>query len=234
MQKLGDSHSVGLTRRALRFTNVRLRSRPETAGLAADIKQERAALLEAYEAYLDAREERVAGSAEVAYLDGRVDGEVMDVSRGLLVITRGRTDTPLYRALFPTAPSEAVRGTADDPQTRLVRGVIEELRSNADLKSLIHHADALEKLQGDLDAAKQRREDLYVPEGRAFARYQVALDHARRTYNLLHPRLQLMFPDDPLLVESFFKTQTASARDDDDEETPAVPTAAGTDTDTPA
>jgi hypothetical protein len=49
------------------------------------------------------------------------------------------------------------------------------------------------------------RKDARVKERTAQADLDEALDGARRFYNQLYPQLQLLFPDDPDLVETFFR-----------------------------
>lgn len=50
------------------------------------------------------------------------------------------------------------------------------------------------------------RDELYVPENQARARLEIALDNTRRVYAAAYHRLNLLFPDDPALVESFFSS----------------------------
>lgn len=211
MQKLTDSHSIGTTTDALRFLDVRLRSRPQTEDLAKLTFAERVELGAKYGEYLDARELRVAASAELAYVDGLLDGDVRGLAREALVLTAGKTDDPRYRTLFPITAAQATKPVGGDAQERFVRGVIDVLTNDDTLAPLRPHADRLQARLDALNAALAQREDLYVPEARARTAYHIALEHARRTYNLCHAHLTLLFPDDPALVESFFRPLSGRA-----------------------
>lgn len=225
MRKLNDEITVGPTLRALRFAAIRLRSRPTTAALAGEVKAARQELTQEYDAFLEAREERIAATAEVTYLDEKLDLDVSRTSREALTLADGKTTDPRYRAAFPTAPSPIMAEMATRPQERYVRGIIDALKNEPGLQGLIAHATTLEADLDLLNKALAQREDLYVPESRAQGRYQAALDKAKRVYNLLYPRLQLLFPDDPTLVESFFATlKSGKSEKTDDAEDPKADT----------
>ncbi len=205
MEKLREQHGFGAVDRALRFASIRLHSRPQTADLATSVDAERTAIREREDAWLEARERRIAASAEVEYLDGKLDDGIMDLSRQALVEVKGDRDDPRYRRLFAEAPSAGLAPVAGTDEAHFVRAVLAQLSSDSppfpDLKG---GAPDLQSTLTALQDAENRREDLYVPESTARTDLDVALDHARRVYNLLYPRLQLLFPDDPGLVESFF------------------------------
>jgi hypothetical protein len=205
MQQLRINHGVPVVLGALRFLSIRLKSRPQTAGLAPDVDAMRALLRDKDDAYAEAREQRIAASAEITYLDTLVDDAVMAASRELLVLTGGKADDPRYLKPFPTAPSAALKPVGGASQDRFVKGVIVRFREDPDLAPLAGHAPKIEAAQADLEKGVAQRNDLHVKEAMTLADRRIALEDARRMYNLTYPRLQLIFPNKPTLVESFFK-----------------------------
>ena len=204
MEKLTDRHSVRAVMKALRFQTIRLGSRPEAAQMAREMGEQRRGLHDLNEAFLNAQERRIGGTAEIRYHDRRLDKAVMDLAREVVALTRGRRDDPRYLKLFPAAPSSLMQGVTGDRQARFTRSLVSLLQEDADYSELSGHAETIGQHLADLDAAIARREDLYMPEFKAQADLTVALDQACRAYNLSYPRLVLLFPDDNALVESFF------------------------------
>jgi hypothetical protein len=227
MQQLRSNHGVPVVLSALRFLFIRLKSRPQTAGLAADVDAARALLWDKDDAYAEAREQRIAASAEIAYLDTLVDEAVMNASRELLVLTGGDAQDPRYLKPFPTAPSAALKPVGGASQDRFVKGVITRFKEDPDLAPLAGHGTKIEAAQGDLDKGLAQRNDFYVKEAMALADRRIALDDARRLYNLTYPRLQLIFPNKPALVESFFKDLRGEETDASDTKPDAPPPANG-------
>ena len=210
MEKLREDDGFGAVDRALRFASIRLHSRPQTADLATSVDTERTAIRAREDAWLEARERRIAASAEVAYLDGKLDGGIMGLSRQALVEVKGDRGDPRYRRLFAEAPSAGLAPVAGTGQAHFVAGVLAQLtRDPSPFPDLTGGAPDLQSMVTALQDAEKRRDDLYVPESTARTDLDVALDHARRVYNLLHARLQLLFPDDPGLVESFFASTSS-------------------------
>lgn len=219
MQRLTEEHSYAKTIRALRHHAIRLQSHPETRPLAEECVVARRNLQNKGDVYEEAREARVAKTSQIVYLDGEVDAEMMNLSRGVLAETKGNRDAPHYRQLFPIAPSTAMASTNSEAQQRFVRTVIQRLREEAEYEALCHHADTLEKLQEELDTAEQERNDLYIKESKAGTDLRIFLDKVQRDYNLSYPRLQLLFPDKSRFVESFFlrlRTPTSPKTTDED------------------
>ena len=204
MQKLQHYHSPALTLRGLRFLLIRLGARPQTQELVPEVRAAREALQKAADAYDEARERRIAATAEIIHLDAEQDAHVMNLSRAVLMMTDGNRDDARYKKLFPEAPSTLTAPIAGDKQTRFVSALIGILRDDAAYDGLNAHADILEADAKTLADALEAREALYLPESKAQAEMRVALDKAKRLYNLTHPRLQLIFPEQKSLVESHF------------------------------
>lgn len=207
MQKLTDKHTYTVVDRALRFLTLRLRSRPETAEMAASTLRTREQLKTHGDAFDNAFDERVALSAEVVYRDNRVDRFVISTLRRAAVAAfSDRPDAQqIERRLYHgEAPSVAMKPVANEEQERYVSGILERINSDATFGPLQSKADELARLQGELDDVIEKRKKARVQERLRSADLDEALDQARQVYNQMYPRLQLTFPDDEALVESFF------------------------------
>ena len=132
-----------------------------------------------------------------------MDGFVGDIARQVAVINGNRSDTDFYKSLFPTAPSTAVSGTANDSQNRFVNALIARIETEDRYEGLRETAAALKAAQTELDRLLTERENLRAPELRASTDLRTALDSARRAYNKLYPKLQLLF-DSKGFIETFF------------------------------
>jgi len=231
VQKLKDDHGYPKVKRALRYSWIRLGSRPETASLAEEILAERNRTDQANEAYEQAVEERVAATALVTYLDTIVDDCVMAISRDVAVTTGNKTDDPYYKPLFPVAPSTATKPVASDSQNLFVKALIDRIETDPQYESLRGRAATLKAAQADLDTALADRKELLTPEIRASVDLATALDNARRTYNKLLPRLSLIF-EKKAFVETFFLRRRKSKRSDDASTDTEAPEADGTGSET--
>ncbi|APR80099.1 Hypothetical protein A7982_05446 [Minicystis rosea] len=208
MHKLSDKHHYPTVDGALRFFAVRAKGRPETAPLVPKVVETRATLREKREAYLAAYDERVAQTAEIVYLDSRIDRLVLvGLKRDLAVLTAEHPKgAQLEKKLFQgVAPSVGMKPVASESQEHYVAGIVKRLEDDADFASLAPHAKKLHQGQQEIDDALDRRKEARVKERLAQGDLEDALEDARRIYNQLHPQLQLTFPNDPALVESYFR-----------------------------
>jgi len=212
MQQLRETHGFGVHDRALRFLSIRLRSRPDTATIEPAVSAARSALTTTNEAWKQAVEERVAASAEVAYLDSLLDAAVADLAREVVVLVRSDRADPRYRKLFATPPSSAMRPVANETQDLFVQNLIQRLGEDADLASLRPHADKLTQRRDALKGALARRSSLYLPETKTAADRNQALDAARRLYNQMPAQLTLAIGNDRALIDSFFAPLGREAR----------------------
>ncbi len=226
MQRLNDKHGFPTVKRSLRHTSIRLRSRPETAELAGVVDAERKSIESADEVHEQAREERIAATAEIDYLDGELDLKVMNLSREVAVLTGSNTADERYKMLFPVAPSKAVKPTAGEAQHRFIKILVERLENDDRFDALRGNVEPIKTAQTYLEKAIANREELYMPEMRAATDLKVALDKARRVYNKLYPQLTLIF-DNERLVDSFFLKIRKSRKSGDDTDEPT-----GVETDT--
>lgn len=204
MEKLRDDHRFNTVDQALRFLAVRAGSQPEARELAEDVGRLRESLRAQNEAYLAAKDRRMAGTAVVNYLDGVTDAQVMQVSRLVLAQTNGDRADRRYRKLFPESASVLLAGVTDPKQQRFVSLLVDTLSTDPNYSALRPQAESLADASRRLVAAIEKRESLYQDETRTLSELNLGLEQARRVYNQAHPRLQLAFPDDPALVESFF------------------------------
>ena len=204
MQSLNDKTTASRTLEATSFLIRRLGSRPQTRELVAAMVEVRQALRSADDSWQEARTARMAATAEVEFQDEWLDGGVMQVGRVARALVEGQTGDPRYTALFPIAPSAAMAPVGGDAQARFVKAMIQQLEGDDAFVSLRHHATTLTERAEALTTALAAREELYLAEAQADAVRTRAADAARRAYNLMYPRLQLIFPDRPTLVESFF------------------------------
>jgi len=211
MQRLLSKHRFTDVDRAMRYLSIRLGSRPETATLQAPINDARQALREAEEKHQQALQARVAATAEIEYLDGRLDDFVMAISRDVLVLTNGDRGDARYLKLFSTAPSVGMAPIASEGQDLYVRNILSRVREDADLEPLRRHVDELAARHAALDAAMEKRRSLSVPEGTADADRRLALDNARRVYNRTEAQLRLVI-EDKALIESYFMPLSARSR----------------------
>lgn len=213
MQKLSSKHKTGATTAALRFTALRLKSRPETQPLCPALDAVRAELAQKQAAYEDVLDARLVMSAEIEYHDQLLDARVMRLSKELLA-QEDRRDAERFVKFFPAPPSDALKPDGGIAQHRAVRLILRALadEEEAGVHGLQHHAAPLQELQAALEQAEAQRETLYVQESTAKSQRDLALRQAQQHYNLLHPQLTLLFPKDGALVESFFRKLQASTR----------------------
>ncbi len=205
MHSLRDSHGLPSAKSALRFLGVRLASRPDTASLAPEIQQSRSEVVAAEEAHDEKHEQWLAASAVVRYLDTKLGQMVGTLARDTLSLVGGNRQDARYQRLFAKAPSEAMKGVADDPQERYVRTIIATVQEDDAYKTLRGHLPGLIASLGELKTAVAKRNDLMLANEMALRDVRLTLDKAKRAYNLMYPRLQVIFPDDPALVETFFR-----------------------------
>jgi hypothetical protein len=218
MQSLNDRHGPIAIDAALRHLSIRLRAAPDTAGLAPSVDAARAAVATTHEAWRQAVEERVALTAEIAWLDTELDAAVAALAREALVLANGNRRDARYLRLFPSSPSVATKGVADDGELQFVRAVSDVLAIDGELTALAAHRDRIGAALGKVDDALSRREVARLPELRAANDRGAAMDAARRVYNRMYPQLQVLLPDQEARVESFFKDLTAASTA---QETPA-------------
>lgn len=211
VQHLRDTHSPAFVERALRFLSIRLRARPASAPLAAEVDAWRVRITERTEALAVAAEERVACTAEIRWLDAERNGAMAQLARDVNALVRGRFDDPRYRRLFPAVPSAQMRPVAGAAKDRFVAHVLEALANDPPLASLRAHHAPLADWPRQVGEAVARRESLRRDELRAREALVLAANEARRGYNLLPPRLALMFPEQRALVASYFRDGRAVA-----------------------
>ena len=217
MEKLTERRSVTTIIDALRFLRIRLRSRPESRPLAQDIELAKAALDEAnarLEALID---ERRALTAELEYLVEVLYEAIIQLAREVRAKLGGQVDTPLFLSIFPIAPSTAMKeGLASKLQyCRQAAGQVIESEALASLKpsgeELLTQVNAIDAL------LSQRDGELAQSERSASLKQKEALEAARNTYNQTEPKLMLLWPSKPKLVDSMFYDLSRSPEPKEDQ-----------------
>lgn len=224
MEKLSERFGPDATKRALRHAMLRMAGRGEAAGLQAELGAEREAVRVKHESWEQARDTRVAQTAEIALLDELLGGDVMDASRRILVATGGSRTDPRYVRAFSIAPSEGLAPVGGRDQARYVATVVAAIRGESTLDDLRPLADGIEARAAALAEAEKKRDDLYLAEGQAKVERDLAIARAQRAYNLAHPRLTVLYPDQAAWVESCFLDLRAAAAPSESSE-PAPPVA---------
>lgn len=207
MEALRETHGVDLVLASLRVLAIRAGSRPESQPVAREIAALRTRVRDRNESWEAARDERMAATAEIGYRDALVDGCVMTLSRQCLASVNGKADDPRYRTLFASAPSERLKPVGGTEQDNFVKGVLLAL-DGAGYEDLAHHKALIVEANDNLNDALARRNKLQVTEDAAANALAIELDLARSAYNQAWHQLNVVFPKDKALVESFFRTLT--------------------------
>lgn len=212
MEALRETHGVDVVLGALRILSIRCGSRPESKSVAAEMAMLRASVRDKKDAWEAARDERIAATGEIAWCDSTLDGAVMSLSRQATAMVDGKTSDPRYRVLFPAAPSVQMKPVGGAAQSNFVKGVLRSLEEEEGLAELRPLGKAIAKAQKSLDAASGARDTLQVTEDRARTALEIELDAAREAYNQSWHRLNVIFPKDKALVESFFRPLSAKEK----------------------
>jgi len=162
----------------------------------------------------DALEQAVIGAEEavfqnrvimgqLAFADAEFDRAVSVLNNLVLASVQGNRDSAVYRAFFPTGRTlETVRAAYADDQ-RAAQRVAQAAQANPGAAS-----EAAVKAVTDAAQAVQQAVTALAGQGQAVAQAQTAVRVAQvawvRAYNRAHPELQLLFPDQQGIVESFF------------------------------
>jgi hypothetical protein len=214
-QKLGDNHYPPMVEMALRFMRIRLKSRAECAALADETAAVRAELRQKRDAWDDAVDETRAATADVIYRDGKLDVAVkveLKASFAAMIATMPakQRDAMTAKLFGGKAPSEGMKYVGGPAQDHYVDGILGHL-ATPDFAPLSAVTTKLTTLRADLGAAEQNRASRRTAEQVARSAVEDSSDTAKRFYNQMHARLELLFPDDPDFVEScFLDLRTAS------------------------
>lgn len=204
MQRALEAHSVGQTLTGLRFMNIRLLSRPASKPMAGEAKAAHDVLFAADQAYIAARDAVIASTAEVEYLDAELDTSVIQAGREARPLVNGQIDHPDWLLAFPVSPSEGTKSVGGNAQAHYVRNVIDRFRTRPTFAPLQARAQDIEDKLAALTAAEAEREALRAVADRAKQERAVIQRQVIKLYNLMYPRLQILFEEQARLVESFF------------------------------
>lgn len=218
MQRLLDGNTYEQTRKGLRALAVRLEAHPETEGFASPVRKKRKDMENKRELFEEGQAKRVAATARLTYLDQTVDGLAGTISRQVLLDTDNNRDDVRYQRLFPKTVSEMFEKVSGSEQAKFVGHLVNTIREHDGYKPLREFATKLEGAHGKLKAAEKKRDDLLVKESQLRTEFLLSLEDAKRSYNLMYPRLQLTFPDDLRLVETFFISFRSATKGEKGEE----------------
>lgn len=222
MESLRESHGVDTVMGAVRVLSIRCGSRPESKAVGKEMRALRGELRELRDVYEEAHDERVAATAEIKYRDEVLDASVMTLSRQAGALVDGDTSDARYRALFPSAPSTQMKPVGGASQGAYVKAILATLAENDDLEALRPYGKDVARALEALDTATRARDTLQVTEDRASTALAIKQSEAREAYNHSWHRLNVLFPKDKALVESFFRTLTTRDKGRDAPEDPPV------------
>ena len=157
------------------------------------------------DAHDDAVDERAAVTAEIEALDKELDVSVARIARKVKDLCDGKLDDPRNVKLFRTPASEGMKPIIEDTQTLYVRTILQTIATDDGYATIRPTADDAQECLDALLAAASGRETLYANEGVASANLKAACDEARRAYNALPARLELLFGDRQVFIDSFFR-----------------------------
>jgi hypothetical protein len=208
MQKLGENHYAPTVEAVLRFLLIRLRSRPMCAALADEAKLVRADVRTKRDAWEDSVDEVRAATADVEYKDIRIDDAVKvklkaDVAQLVTTLPKPQREPTAAKVFGGKAPSDGMKPVGGPAQEHYVDGILAQL-GQPEFASLAPVMAEITALRADLAASEANRKQRRIAEQLARTAVEDACDAARRFYNQMHARLELLFPDDPDFVESCF------------------------------
>ena len=150
--------------------------------------------------------ERIAATQETCYLENKLVKCISNLIKDALELVENNRSDERFKTLFSRPPGTSMRPTVNDEQEIYTRGIIQKLIEEPSLDALRAHAEAIKTHLDALNDAMERRDELYLPESKAFLERNITLDRARRVYNTTYPRLRLIYPKNEELVETFFTT----------------------------
>ena len=204
MRKIRETATFETVEDAAELHITMLEARPDTAALSVIIVSLLSAMQSAQVAHKAARRARLKLSAMIVYEDSVLDDLVADVSRKALDMCIGDRSDARYKALLPTAPSVAMRPIGGPDQDVYVANILDLLTTDAAYTSLAALAGPLKEQQDKLSALRAKRDTAFQQEAIASGKLDLARQRLIEAIHSNHPRLQLLFPKQDALVESFF------------------------------
>jgi hypothetical protein len=169
----------------------------------------------------------VSRTRRILFADGVEDDAIHAASREVLAANGNDRKSPLFVSLFAQAVSKTVDGVATDAQVAQSLLLIQRLGDpSEDIPPRVREVrPALVAARAGVEQAQALRTQAGKDELLAWNALQVSEAAARAVYNEMHPKLQLIYPGQPHLVESFFhapkvrrkKVEPVEADDDDAE-----------------
>jgi hypothetical protein len=166
MRKIRENATADTVEEAADLHIILLQARDDTALLAAPVAALLTAMLDAVAKRKAARRARLLLSAKIVFEDGVLDELVADLARRALAAF-GKRDDARYSTLFTSAPSVAMRPTADDAQDAYVANIVTRLTAEPAYAALAHLAGPIAAQQLKLNDLRDKREAARRAEGAA-------------------------------------------------------------------
>ena len=120
----------------VRVLSLRLKARPDTAPLAAEVDAARVELKRRFDLWEEVHDAALASSLALVFADEIEDDAIAAVARRAKVLVDGQLRQPTYTRLFSEAASDLTRGVASEEQARLADHLIRTIETNPDYASL--------------------------------------------------------------------------------------------------
>lgn len=200
----------------LRVLKLQIAPQPRAAEVYLDISGHSDRLTAEHQSFQGVWDQQVANTAELGYLTELLREEVSKVNRRVLVELDGDRGDPRFIAVFPTNPSEAMQGVADDAMAAYVEGVLAAIAADAALAISVP-TTGLRAAADNVAAARDRRAALAAQVSEARGRLKATKLAAIAAHNLAKPRLLALFDNDLRRVRSFFYTKARGEKTPDQE-----------------
>lgn len=204
MQRATSDDSTSSLLERGRYTLRRLQSEPETEALAADLAPKHDRLAKAALSLEAHQFERTVLTGRLHAFDADFDATLSEGNNHLLAYVRKDRDSDCYRTFLPSGRlAETVDAPFEDDANAAARIVAAAARYPDAMPP-----DVVARIVAAAGAVTEALTAIRAQNARiAEAETEVTLARLPllRAYNELHPRLQLLFPDRPARVESFFQ-----------------------------
>lgn len=204
MRQISPDASPQVVLSHLRVLTNRLSARPDTTALSSPVADARDVLKSGHDRWQELHDLRVSSTGALAFADAQEDGGVARVARQVGVMVDGKRTDARYLRLFERAPSTLTKGVADEEQARFVEHLIETIRDNNDYTTLRGFLPELVSVRGDVVGAAVAQQSALRAEETAWNEVQLAEKAAREVYRDTVPALELLFPGNKRLVDSFY------------------------------
>lgn len=203
-RSLRTTSSLPKTEQLLSYAVRRLAAEVETATLHAEAKAALITLRADATTARDTTEERMAQRAVLGAKVKDLFAAVGDLSRWCLATLKNDRSDPRYLHAFPRPVSEVLEGAINDEKLNYCVVAIDHVRAEASFAALAPHIDAAQTQLDDVRSAQSVLAGAIAAEAAADATLNRSLHSAREVYNLLFPKLTVLYPNRKGFVNTFF------------------------------